>query len=231
MNPKHVLKTELILDDFERKHVVQTLRKKPGDSVMVTDGQGTLYSGIIRETVPKLKVQIQTKEKKEKRRTQLMLACGFIKQNRMDFILEKGTELGVNTFHFFRSYYANYFSVNTVRFQKIVRQALKQSLRFYLPEIQVHASLNEFFNGLCSAPTRFIAIDSSYPNLLKWNSNDRLKNADSVTVAIGPEGGFVPNEIEQFTKNGFSGVSLGTNRLRTETAAIAAVSIIKQFIN
>lgn len=231
MHPENVLETELVFDDFERKHIVQTLRKNTGDRLMVTDGQGTLYSGVIIETNPELKIKILSQEKKAQQRPQLILGCGFIKQNRMDFILEKGTELSVNTFHFFRSRYANYFSTNTKRYQKIVRQALKQSLHVYLPQIRVHAGMDDFLAELPSHQPRFIAVDSTYPDFSQVLQNTMTKNADTVTVVIGPEGGFAEEEIQRFLSRGFHGFSLGNYRLRTETAAIAAISIVKQYIN
>ncbi len=231
VRPENVSEHELILDDFERKHILSTLRKNINDPLWVTDGQGGVYKGIIRQTAPRLIVEIAHREQKTEPKPTVTLACGFIKQNRMDFILEKGTELGVGRFVFFRSRFANYFSPNTDRLYKVVRQALKQSLRFYLPEIKVYSDLDRFFADDSGEKTRFVAIDSGYPLLRALTAGKTLQGESSVIIAIGPEGGFSAEEVAQFNDNGFEGFSLGPQRLRTETAAIAAAAIVGQYIH
>lgn len=231
VSPNNVHETELILDDFERKHVVNTLRKTAGDALTVTDGQGTLFWGEIVQTSPQVRVRILRKEMKETP-PNIALACGFIKQNRMDFILEKGTELGVQTFHFFRSHYANYFSANTTRLQKVVRQALKQSLHYFFPKIFLHPNLEAFFDHQPSSQTlKLIAIDSTYPTLRNLFEQNRWQASTGVMISVGPEGGFTREEIERFKSNGYLGFSLGKHRLRAETAAIASIAGIQQWIN
>ena len=231
VRPENVSEHELILDDFERKHILSTLRKNINDPLWVTDGQGGAYKGIIRQTAPKLIVEIEHREQKTEPKPTVTLACGFIKQNRMDFILEKGTELGVGRFVFFRSRFANYFSPNTDRLYKVVRQALKQSLRFYLPEIEVYSTLDRFLKEDTMGKARFVAIDSAYPLLRTLTDGEAFKGESSVIIAIGPEGGFSAEEIERFNNNGYKGFSLGPQRLRTETAAIAAAAIVGQYIH
>ena len=231
VRPENVSEQELILDGFERKHIVSILRKNVNDSLWVTDGQGGLYKGIIRLTAPKLIVGIEHRQQKTEPKPTVTLACGFIKQNRMDFILEKGTELGVGRFVFFRSRFANYFSPNTDRLYKVVRQALKQSLRFYLPSIDVFSTLSAFFRDDSLGQTRLVTVDSSYPSFRALAKTDGTELKDSIVIAIGPEGGFSAEEIEQFNDNGFKGFSLGPQRLRTETAAIAAAAIVGQYIH
>ncbi len=231
VHPENVFERELVLDDFERKHIVRILRKEINDSIMVTDGAGRIFKGIITGKNPKLVVKIQEQKQKPPKETQIILACGFIKQNRMDFILEKGTELGVDRFWFFRSRYANYFSANTERLHKVIRQALKQSLRVYLPQVEVFASLGELFRAVHSIDTRLIAIDARYPKLTSLFEDKDRNSSRLVIVAVGPEGGFDTAELKQFRDNGFRGFSLGANRLRTETAALASTAIVSQYIH
>lgn len=231
VRPENVSEDELVLDDFERKHLVQTLRKKIDDPITVTDGAGRIFSGIIIRTHPKLIVKIQRDERKPRPATRLILACGFIKQNRMDFILEKGTELGVDAFWFFRSRFANYYTTNTARWQKVLRQALKQSLRVYLPQIQVFAGLDDFFAQAARIESRLIAIDAKQPLLATVLANEKTARQPSVLLSVGPEGGFDEAEIKQFLENDFRGFSLGAHRLRTETAALASAAIVSQYIH
>ncbi len=231
MRPENVSDDVLILDDFERRHIIATLRKELNDTIFVTDGQGILYTGTIKKTGPPLLVEIQKKEKQAQKSTELILACGFIKQNRMDFILEKGTELGVRQFVFFRSRFTNYFSANQKRFHKVIRQALKQSLRFYLPQIRVFPDLESFFKGTDIKGLRLVAIGAAFPTLREVTESKQNASQPSTVIAVGPEGGFSEEEVQQFEANKFLAYSLGPQRLRTETAAIASVAIVSQYIH
>ena len=217
-----------VLDDFERRHIVQTLRKKTGDIIHFTDGYGYHYTGTIRQTSPRLAVEIRQKELMPFPDQQLTLACGFIKQNRLDFILEKGTELGVNHFIFFKSRYANYYSANEQRFQKVIRQALKQSLHFYRPALTILTSFQDFLDFSGNFALKLVAIDQSFP-ALKHILDKKTFNR-KILITVGPEGGFSNQEIDLLLQENFEGISLGSHRLRTETAAISAVAFVKQFI-
>ncbi len=218
-----------VLDEFERRHIVQTLRKKSGDLIHLTDGQGHHYIGNIEKTTPQLFVHISKTQKVPSVQPPIALACGFIKQNRLDFILEKGTELGITHFIFFKSRFTNYQSHNSQRFQKIIRQALKQSLQYCQPELTFLETFNEFLEFSPRFKHKIVAIDQTFPSL-KETIEHRMTTG-SWLITIGPEGGFSEQEIGQLLANHFAGVSLGVNRLRTETAAIAALSFIKQFIH
>jgi len=231
VRPEDVSDDVLILDDFERRHIIATLRKELNDTIRVTDGQGTLYTGIIKEIGKRLLVEIKDKEIKPRRSVSVTLACGFIKQNRLDFILEKGTELGVERFLFFRSRYANYFTPNLRRFQKVMRQALKQSLQFFLPRVDVYSRLDDFLHNVNRDAEPFIAVDAHYPKLPELLREKSRFPGNSLIVAVGPEGGFTLDELRQFTDFGFKGFSLGPQRLRTETAAIASLAIVNQYIH
>ncbi|NOX89842.1 MAG: 16S rRNA (uracil(1498)-N(3))-methyltransferase [Calditrichaeota bacterium] len=228
--PENVKDHRIILDDFERQHIIHTLRKKVGDILTVTDGRGTLFTSRITQLSPHLELHIESSEKQPFPQTEIILASGFIKQNRMEFILEKGTELGIKKFLFFKSRFANYFSSNTKRYEKIVRQALKQSLQSYLPGIQVFDSFEKFVSYGRSFETRLVAVDPKFSSLFDLFSDGIVDSNKPVLVVIGPEGGFSPEEIELFKNNRFTCFSLGKNRLRTETAAISAISIINHYI-
>ncbi|APF19829.1 RsmE family RNA methyltransferase [Caldithrix abyssi] len=227
-DPEHIRDDLAVLDDFERKHIVQTLRKKEGEIIHLTDGQGTHYTGAILSLKPHLSVQIMKKERIPAARVPLALACGFIKPNRLDFVLEKGTELGVNHFVLFKSDYANYFSANENRYRKIIRQAVKQSLHFYFPTLTFLKSFNALLAYSEKFSVKLAAIDQSYPALREMIGP--IQKAQQLLIVIGPEGGFSADEVSGLLNNGFNGVSLASNRLRTETAALTAVSFVKQYI-
>ncbi len=224
---EHIGANEIILDEFERKHVLQALRKSEGDEVYVTDGAGILYqTRLIREQKP-LTLEIQHKEEKQPLTPGLCLAIGFIRPARLEFVLEKGTELGVQRFYLLRTRYANYYSENTQRFSKILRQALKQSQQYFLPEIKTFTSVEQFVNHLPEETQKIVAVNPDFPVL--YSQLNRSKPLPTV-LSVGPEGGFSQEEIDYFRTNGFTPVSLGKARLRAETAAISGISVIHQYI-
>ena len=220
----------ITLDGFEAKHLLTTLRKKAGDTVHVTDGRGKLYITVLYSTRPRVQLTI-IKEKLYPRPLPFIgLAIGFIRPNRLDFILEKGTELGVNAFHLVRTENANYMSTNHSRYEKIIRQALKQSVKFHKPELYFYSSLEEFVQSAISRyQTKIAATVRSAPSILP--SFGRTYQDGNVLIAIGPEGGFSESEMKMLENDGFLCVSLGDTRLRSETAALSAVAAIQLFID
>jgi 16S rRNA (uracil1498-N3)-methyltransferase len=228
--PKQINDTQIILDDFESRHIAQTLRKKTGDAIHLTDGCGNHYISEIIKDGKNLQLEIKHSERIRRSRTRVILGVGFIKPNRLELILEKCTELGVNEFILFKSHYTNYISFNKDRFLKIFRQAIKQSLQYYLPEITILKSLDEMVEQTSDIQHRFCAIDSESIPILDILNSSSILQEDSLLITIGPEGGFTPEEVEQMQKHKFLSVSLGQNRLRTETAAISTISIIQSFI-
>ncbi len=209
----------LSLDDFETRHIRNTLRKRPGDVIVVGDGRGKRYHAEITRLKPQITCRIQQAEE-QPAPPGFALALGFIRPNRLEWILEKATELGVTDFLLVRTRHSTYFSNNAERFEKIVRQAMKQSLRFYKPAVHLLPDFQSFLDQSVAFPWRAAAIDESCPPLADLTPQPGAP----VLISIGPEGGFDEEETAAFAKNGFHKVSLGPNRLRAETAALAACS-------
>jgi len=203
----------------------------PGEQLHITDGAGHLFSAHLMEEKPRVRLKIKTKEYFPPRQPKVILAVGFIRANRLEMILEKGTELGVSGFYLLNSAHANYFSRNISRWERILRQAIKQSLQYHLPEIQVLDSLEHFIEISRQWSRRYAAIDRGYPSLLATLSGTRFNTRETVCLAIGPEGGFDAAEVALFERNEFRLISLGNMRLRTETAALSGISIIQQYIH
>lgn len=229
--PENVSDDHIILDDFERKHVLQSLRKSSGAEIHVTDGRGTLFRTRLESERPNLTVSILSSEKLKRPKPELMLALGYIRPSRLEFVLEKGTELGVHQFMLIRTQHANYLSENLRRYEKILRQAIKQSQQFYLPQILHFESLDDFIVHSSKANVRISAINRQYPSLFQKISTFDWKESHSFLYIVGPEGGFSKSEVEHLGQSGFEPVSLGNNRLRAETAAISGISLINQYIH
>jgi 16S rRNA (uracil1498-N3)-methyltransferase len=148
----------------------------------------------------------------------------------MDYMIEKCTELGVSNFYLIQTRHSNYFSKNISRFEKITRQAIKQSLQYYLPNISVYSSLEQFIQKVSAYSYKIAAISADKSSLFSNLFDFRRDSGQSFLYIVGPEGGFSQDETVLLTENGFSSVSLGMNRLRTETAAITGISLIEQYI-
>jgi 16S rRNA (uracil1498-N3)-methyltransferase len=224
--------SEAEFDSFESKHILKTLRKREGDSVHFTDGQGRLFQGKITSTKPVLKVQSKLIEQLPwPPPSQSILGIGFIRPSRLDTLIEKATELGINKFHLFASRYTNYYSENTGRWDKIIRQAIKQSQRLYLPEIQISSSFSKFINTESGTAHKFFADQNSPDPLVELLYSLRNKINGDIIFIIGPEGGFDDQEKRLAENHEFMPVSFGDKRLRSETAAISAASYINLIRN
>ncbi len=227
---EQISKDRITLDEFESKHIQHTLKKKAGDVILITDGRGNLYHTKIIKLSKRICLNYHRKEKFEKAFPEITLAVGFIRPNRVDILLEKCTEIGVSKFILFRSQFANYISFNTVRLSKILRQAVKQSLQFFLPTVIVIDQFKQFFNITADYDSKIIAQGPESSGLIKNLDQIELYNKKSVLLTIGPEGGFSKSEMDEFLKHKFLPVSLGMTRLRAETAAIYGVSVLKSYI-
>jgi 16S rRNA (uracil1498-N3)-methyltransferase len=146
-------------------------------------------------------------------------------------IIEKGTELGVNTFYLFSSKNSQYFTTNIGHWEKIARQAIKQSLRFHLPEIYPLAEFISFLESVENYQYKYLADQNASINMMKLIKDLNLNNGDKVIFAIGPEGGFTEKEIQIAQDNGFIPVSMGDYRLRTETAVLSVAAYLNLFRN
>lgn len=213
------------LDEEESRHLITVLRRKVGDPLQITDGQGNFYETEISETAKRYALaRIVTKTVAPAERPfKLHLAIAPTKQiERLEWFLEKATEIGVDEITPLLCKRSERETIRHDRLEKVLVSAMKQSLRARLPK------LNEL--------TRFSAFAKSATESCKriaWCSDDPLPHltaaitpSQDMVIAIGPEGDFSPDEIKVALENGFSGVSLGAARLRTETAGLLAVTAV-----
>ncbi len=211
-----------ILPESDSGHAVRVLRMREGDLLEAVDGCGHLYRCVLREASPKhASVEIEGVEDLPRVwPAPITVAVAPTKNiDRMEWLVEKLTEIGVDRIVMLRCRYSERKNVNLERLNKIAVSAMKQSLKAWLPEIVDMTAVNDYIVSETAAQ-RFIAYcDPSLPRKLMARE---YRPGEPTAILIGPEGDFSREEITAALEAGWAPVSLGDNRLRTETAALVA---------
>lgn len=212
--------TSFVFDKEESKHIIKVLRKKEGDTLLVTNGFGFLFTTEISiASDNKCTVKINSFKQHEKPKFQLHLAVAPTKMNeRYEWFLEKATEIGIQEITPIICEHSERKIIKTDRFQKILESAMKQSLHYYLPKLNEPVPFKEFLKKENNSQKFIAHCEETDKKSLK----NELKTNEDVTILIGPEGDFSVKEIELALEHHYIPVSLGQTRLRTETAAIVA---------
>jgi 16S rRNA (uracil1498-N3)-methyltransferase len=212
--------SSFVFDKEESKHIIKVLRKKEGDILHVTNGLGFLFTTQITiASDNKCTVKIVSFEKQEAPKFRLHLAVAPTKMNeRYEWFLEKATEIGIQEITPIICDHSERKVIKADRFQKILESAMKQSLHYYLPKFNDPIPFNDFIKTRKTGQLFIAHCEETDKKSLK----NELKPNEDVTILIGPEGDFSVKEIQLAVANNFIPVSLGTTRLRTETAAIVA---------
>jgi 16S rRNA (uracil1498-N3)-methyltransferase len=199
------------------------LRLKPGDEIRVTDGQGSFYQCIISDSRNGVCVfRIKDKQAIPRPPYSIHIAVAPTKNHdRIEWLVEKGTEIGVDRITFMVCEHSERRNVNLERLQKMVVSAMKQSLKAWLPLIDPLLRFDNVLNE--PADHKFIAcLDEASPVSLF----DQAKPGGRSLVLIGPEGDFTSQELASAEQAHFQRVALGNHRLRTETAALVAATTL-----
>ncbi len=209
---------EVTIADEEQQHISKVLRMRSGDEIYVTDGEGTLARGDIR--LEGKKVLLDTKEIQRdlppfSRR--LHIAIAPTKNiDRIEFFVEKATEMGVMEITLLQTEKTERKNVNIEKLRKQVIAASKQSLRTHFPIVNDLTRFSEFIK-ITNPKETFVA--HCHEDLERTALNNILV-ADNITFLIGPEGDFSEKEIGLLAEQRILAVSLGSQRLRTETAGV-----------
>lgn len=219
INPPHHTLTE-----DESKHCIRVLRLAAGDEVNLTDGRGNLYRALVTDPNPKAcRVEVaETRTQWGRRSYRLTMAVAPTKNiDRFEWFLEKATEVGCDVFIPLECEHSERRVIKPERELKVITSAVKQSLKAYHPELEPMARFRDVvargFDGI-----KLIAHCNEPLNEPKYIA-DCITRGDDVLVLIGPEGDFSPEEVALAVGNGFTEITLGQSRLRTETAAVDAV--------
>ena len=217
------------LDAEESRHAVRVLRLREGDELNVTDGKGNLYTCQIVEASDKAcSIQSISPLISHLSPFTFHLAVAPTKNpSRMEWLVEKAVEIGVGEFTLLDCDHSERSFLKTDRLEKLAISAMKQSLHTVLPEIHPAVKLRDWLHSHINTLThshiqKFIAhCEADKPRTPLATA---LQPGQDTVVLIGPEGDFSEEEIALALECGFQPVSLGPSRLRTETAALYAVT-------
>ena len=218
-----------LLGEEESAHCVRVLRHREGDNVCVIDGAGTMYECVLSQASPKAAVARIEKANpgwgSHPYRLE-MAVCPTKNIDRYEWFVEKATEVGTDRFVPVIGEHSERKVLKTERLRRIVLSAAKQSLKAAVPEIAEPLTVKEFIASVAdSSALKMIACcfeDESHPRtsvMQALSGTDRRE----YSVLIGPVGDFSREEVRLAIEAGFIPVHLGESRLRTETAALAAV--------
>jgi len=211
------------LSEETSKHCIQVLRMKNGEQLQITDGKGHLYTAtIIKEDKKNCEVRIDAAKFEEKKGRKVSIAISLLKNaNRFEWFLEKVTELGVAEIIPLLCKRTEKQHFRQDRMQSIIQSAMLQSKQTWLPILKEPTLLTKV---LSETSYTYKLIAHCEPQE-KQMIND-LASKDDIQLLIGPEGDFTTIEIELALKNNYIPISLGETRLRTETAGVAAATLL-----
>jgi len=221
--------SQFVFSPEESNHIIKVLRKKEGDDLLITNGKGHIFEAeIILADAKKCKAQITSTTKRHRNMYWFHLVVAPTKSNdRFEWFLEKATEIGVDEITPIICEHSERKIVKPERMEKVLQSAMKQSMQAYLPKLNPIVSYNEFMDQSREGLLFIAHCDDDEKLELKR----RVAPDKDVTILIGPEGDFSRTEIVSAYEKGFLPVSLGQNRLRTETAAIVACTTVNLINN
>lgn len=208
----------VIINDEEQQHIVKVLRMKDGEEIHVTDGKGNLASGTLIIEGKKAGIEVaEIKTNLPDFNPKLHIAIAPTKNiDRIEFFVEKAVEMGISEITILQTEKTERKNLNIDKLRKQAIAASKQSLRFHFPVINDLIKIQDFLRNI-NSETTFVAHCNE--NLERINLNE-IPKLENYTFLIGPEGDFSDKEILFLAEKGIKAVSLGNQRLRTETAGV-----------
>lgn len=211
---------DIKIHDEEQQHITKVLRIKEGEHIYVTDGKGNLAYGTLKLEGKKASLNVlEIKEKQANFSPKLHIAIAPTKNiDRIEFFIEKATEMGISEITLINTEKTERKNINIDKLRKQSIAASKQSLRIHFPVINDLTKFSDFMKDL-NPETTFVA--HCHENLKRLELNTiPTQNLQELTFLIGPEGDFSEKEIQMLAEKNIKAVSLGQQRLRTETAGL-----------
>lgn len=227
------LKEKVNIAQEDVHHIFKVLRMQKGDELVVVNEHGQSAKAII-EVINKQEVVVEIKDlliADSKPQVRIILGQGISKGEKMDWVVQKAVELGATDIvplALERSvvrYDEKKSQIKQERWQKIALEAAKQCQSTFITKVHCISSLADALVNF-SVDTGFVAFEEEKENNLRCYLKNIAKDIQSIFVIIGTEGGFTLVEVEKIKAQGFESVSLGKRILRTETAAVATLSVV-----
>ena len=218
--------TNFTISDEDFKHITRVMRKRKGDLIKFTNGKGYGFESQI-ERIEKKRIYFEVKKLfKTANSNNLHIGISLLKSStRFEFFLEKATEIGIKEITPIISKNTLKKGINMLRSTNKIISAMKQSVKYYMPKL----NKLELFETFCNNSDEKYKFISTCQDIKKIPVSKLTKIQESTVVLIGPEGDFNKDEVDYAIKNDFEPLSLGNNRLRSETAAIVVSSAFSTF--
>jgi 16S rRNA (uracil1498-N3)-methyltransferase len=221
---------EFTLSEESSKHIVQVLRIEENENFLITNGEGALHTArLLRADRKKAVVKIINREFIPEPIPKICIGAALLKnKSRYEWFLEKSVEIGVSEIFPVISDRTEKQRVKDGRIKNILVSAMLQSQQAWLPVLHEPMHLSEIVTN-STFKNRYIA--HCLPEVSRQGIEELSILAGNHLLLIGPEGDFTKREIEMALRHNFIPVSLGKNRLRTETAAIVAAVLLLKKLN
>ena len=214
----------------EAMHAMRVLRLKGGDELFLMDGVGNFYRAQV--TIAATHhcyyeiLEVLPQERQWKGHFHLAIAPTKM-MDRIEWMVEKATEVGVDEISFLNCAFSERRVVKNPRIEKIIVSAMKQSHKAWKPVLNEMSTFAHFIEQPRSGVNYIAHCHDEIPRVNLFDELQKTPDETEMTVLIGPEGDFSIDEVRQAVDHGYQSVNLGTSRLRTETAGLAAVMMMQ----
>jgi len=213
----------------EASHALRVLRLKAGDELVLMDGRGTFYAAEVADTQGhRLRYRvsaIQPQQPEWSGRVHLAIAPTKMME-RIEWLAEKATEIGIDQLSLLDCRFSERRQVKTDRLERIVVAAVKQSRKAWVPQVSPMQPFRQFIEQHAEG-RRYIAHCYEEVERVPLFAELQKDKTGEALVLVGPEGDFSIEEVRMAVDAGYKSVSLGTSRLRTETAGLMAVAMMR----
>jgi len=229
IDEKNIRYRKFQLDEYESYHFLKVLRKIIGTEIWLTNGIGTVFKSIVEKIDSQLVSGriIEAYPNYCENYYNLNLGIGILKRDKIEIVVEKATECGVNKIYPIIMDRSIKRDVNIERLNKIAFTSVKQCGRSVMPKISDPIKLEEFLNRDSSANLVFHESGDTINKNVQLN----IKNYKELNLLVGPEGDFSENEMKMLKEANAIFLNLGNRRLRSETAVVTALSQINMIFN
>lgn len=225
----NIINNQVILSQDDVFHLSKVMRAKINDQIEVVDKNHQSFLAVIKSINP-LSIEVQEPIlRNNELGSEVTLFFGLAKSDKIELVIQKATELGAKKVVLFQGkrsvvkFSDDDFKRKLPRYNSIAKEAAEQCHREYIPEIKYVKSVSEIKDDLCELNLFAYELDAGKTSDFAYLLSEKKQ---SISIIIGPEGGFDASEAEQLKSLGFKNVSLGKRILRCETAAIYALSVI-----